>query len=55
MVSKKIRLGIVFQNIDNWQGGFNYYCSLISSLKYIKNKKKFEYIIFSSKKYFYFV
>lgn len=54
MVSKKIRLGIVFQNIDNWQGGFNYYCSLISSLKYIKNKKKFEYIIFSSKKYFYF-
>jgi len=49
MVSKKIILGLIFQEIDDWQGGFNYYCSLISSLKYINNKnKKFNFIIFTS-------
>ena len=50
MVSKKINLGIIFQDIKNWQGGYNYFCSLISSFKYLENKKNFKFLVFTSKK-----
>lgn len=45
-----MRLGLIFQDIKNWQGGFNYYCSLITSLKYLNESKDFNYIIFTNKK-----
>ncbi len=48
MLKKKIKLGIIFPNIKEWQGGINYFISLISVLKLIKNKD-FDYKIFSSK------
>ena len=55
MVSKKINLGIIFQDIKNWQGGYNYFFSLISSFKYLENKKNFKFLVFTSKKnYFIF-
>jgi len=46
MVPKKIYLAIIFQEIKNWNGGFNYYCSLITILKFINFDKNFNYIIF---------
>ena len=48
MLKKKIKLGIIFPNIKEWQGGTNYFLSLISVLKLIK-KNDFDYKIFSSK------
>jgi len=50
MVPKKIYLAIIFQEIKNWNGGFNYYCSLITILKLINFDKNFKYIIFIGKK-----
>lgn len=35
---KKINLGIIFSNIDNWQGSINYFISLVSVLNLIKKK-----------------
>ena len=55
MVPNKIFLAIIFQEIKNWQGGFNYYCSLISILKFIKFDKSFKYIIFTSKENAFFL
>jgi glycosyltransferase involved in cell wall biosynthesis len=45
-----MRLGLIFQDIKNWQGGFNYYCSLITSLKYLNSSEDFSYVIFTNKK-----
>ena len=45
-----MRLGLIFQDIKNWQGGFNYYCSLITSLKYLNVNEDFNYTIFTNKK-----
>ena len=50
MVPKKIYLAIIFQEIKNWNGGFNYYCSLITILKFINFDKNFKYIIFTGRK-----
>ena len=47
MSKKKINLAIIFPNINDWQGGLNYFISLVSVLKLIKNKN-FEFKIFSS-------
>ena len=45
-----MRLGLIFQDIKDWQGGFNYYCSLITSLEYLNESEDFNYIIFTNKK-----
>lgn len=47
MSKKKINLGIVFPNINDWNGGLNYFKALITALSLIKDKN-FDYKIFSS-------
>lgn len=43
----QINLAIIFPKINDWYGGLNYFISLISALKLIKNKN-FNFKIFSS-------
>ncbi len=47
MSKRKINLGIIFPNINDWDGGLNYFKTLITALALIKDKN-FNYKIFSS-------